>query len=53
MVEDKSAFKILTDKTDKKQNSRKENIRTNLKGIFFNEYNWIDSAQIGIIGEPL
>ena len=59
MEEGKSAFKILTGKPAGKRplgrprRRRKDNIRMDLEEIGINAGNWVDSAQIGIIGKPL
>ena len=57
--EGRSAFKILTGKpTGKGPLGRprlrwEDNIRMDLEEIGINAGNWVDSAQIVIIGEPL
>ena len=59
MEEGRSAFKILTGKpTGKTPLGRprrrwEDNIRMDLEEIGINAGNWVDSAQEGIIGEPL
>ena len=59
MEENRKASKILTCKPIGKRplgrpRSRwEDNIRMDLKEIGFNTRNWINSAQEGIIGEPL
>ena len=59
MEEDRSAFKILTGKpTGKRPVVRprrrwEDSIRMDLEEIGINAGNWVDSAQEGIIGEPL
>ena len=59
MEESRSAFKILTGKpTGKRPLGRprrrwEDNIRLDLEEIDINVGNWVDSARIGIFGEPL
>ena len=59
MEEGRSAFKILTGKPTGKRplgKSRRRwenNIRMDLKEMGINTRNWVDSAQIGIIGGSL
>ena len=59
MEENRSVFKILTDiPTEKMLLGRtrhrwEDNIRMDLKEIGINTRNWVDSTEIGIIGEPL
>ena len=59
MEEGRNSFQILTGKpTGKRHLGRprgrwEENIRSDLKERDVNTRNWIDSTQIGIIGEPL
>ena len=56
---EEDASKILTDKpTGKRPLGRprrrwQDNIRMDLKEIDVNTKSWVDSASIGIIGEPL
>ena len=60
MEEGRSAFKILTGKPKGKRQLGsprhrrwENNIRMDFKKIGRNLRNWVDSAQIRIIGEPL
>jgi hypothetical protein len=59
MKESRSAFKILTGKpTGKRPLGRprhrwEDNITMGLKEVGISTRNWVDSAQVGIIGEPL
>ena len=59
MEEGRSAFKILTGKPKGKRPLERprrrweDNIKIDLEEIGISAGNWVDSAQIGIIGEPL
>ena len=55
MERSRSAFKMLTGKRPlgKPRRRWEDNIRMDLKEIGINAGNWVDSAQVGIIGEPL
>ena len=59
MEESRSAFKILTGKPAGKislgrlKRRWEDNIRMKFKEIGINTRGWVDSARIGIIGEPL
>ena len=55
MEEGRRAFKIVTGKRPlgRPRCRWEDNISMDLEEIGINEGNWIDSARIGIIGEPL